>query len=85
MGKNELYQLATEGNVQKQIEYLKKQNRKLRKKMVLKYSKGCEDTHDFWDKVLSSTPGVGEKTKQKIMERAKDLAIKTVRKGEGNA
>lgn len=73
---------------QKQINHLKKQNRKLRQRNALQYERGfiagCEATHAFWEEVLSSTKGVGEKTRNKIMLRAKELAEERTRKGEEN-
>lgn len=54
---------------QKQINHLKKQNRKLRQRNALQYERGfiagCEATHAFWADVLSSTKGVGGKDERK--------------------
>lgn len=55
-------------------------SRKITRQYERGYAAGCEYTHEFWYTVLHSTKGVGEKTRQKLMDRAKEVAAERLLK-----
>lgn len=55
----------------------------LSQKLMKSYVEGCNDTWNIFDHILSNTPGIGAKTRDKIRTAMTDFTIQKLEESTG--